>query len=128
MAQNNPNDSQLILDQRIISKLNSELGSERMHEVITVFFQESPVRMQRIRTAAEQGNLNHLHRLTHAFLPICSMLGLNRLYTQIKMLADDCQHREARDTITCLSIIEQEYTRAIEALHQLNSQTNQDAT
>ncbi len=124
MAQNFSNDSQPILDQQVISKLNRELGSERMNEVVTLFFEEGSTRIQQIRTAAVQGDLKRLQSLTHAFKPICSMLGLGRLYKQIKILADNSKHKQSIDTATHLSAIEQEYTQAIEALHQLHSQTD----
>ena len=59
--------------QVLLARIDNDL--ELLHELLTLFIEDAPQQLARIRTASESGDTTTLHRAAHSLKGACANIG-----------------------------------------------------
>jgi two-component system, sensor histidine kinase and response regulator len=114
-------DNQSPLDMKIIETLRAlqpKGAPDVLGELIDMFIQNVPPQIERIRVAIQQGDSETLYKTAHALKGNSASIGAVRLADHASELEQNGRMQNLQDATQSVERIEQEFTRAVNALEQ----------
>lgn len=112
-----------VIDQEIIAGLCSMAGEdadEMLKELIEVYLEDAPARLQAIREAANNTDAMALQQATHALRSMSVTIGAIQFGSLCDVLEQNAKEQNLQNALTLATQIEQEFLIVQRALHELS--------
>ncbi|HYE87818.1 MAG TPA: Hpt domain-containing protein [Vicinamibacterales bacterium] len=90
-----------------------------LHDVLRMFLQEVPARMERLRNAMAAGNIEEVHRSAHSLKGSAGNIGAHALYSAFKALDEKSKSGNLDGAEALVEELRIEFGRVEAAIHRL---------
>jgi HPt (histidine-containing phosphotransfer) domain-containing protein len=102
-----------IVDVSVLEQLNeyghSDGEPEILHDLLKIFYEATPKRLEGLTAAAKQGDAQTLHLIAHNLGSSCAYLGVSRMQSMCLKLEKQARLREVADASSLVKEIVAEY-------------------
>ena len=112
----------VILDQAVISglrKLTPPGEPDVLAEVLTLFLEEVPNRIERLRNAWQAGNIQEVHRAAHSLKGSAGNIVARRLFEVCRQLDDISKSGDLAAAATLVDTLEVEFGKVESEIRRL---------
>ncbi|HSM61891.1 MAG TPA: Hpt domain-containing protein [Longimicrobiales bacterium] len=108
-----------ILDPTALDRLREWGGDKLLGQMIRLFLDNSPTRMDQIRAAVNGGEIRDAERAAHSLKSTAANLGAEELRALAAELEAVAATRDPHATRACLAELERAHVRAVSALESI---------
>ena len=109
------------LDLEVVERLNSWGGRDLVSQLIDLFVENTPIRMEQVRSGLSTGEIQEVERACHSLKSSAANLGASRLHFLAAEMEEIAARGEADPLGPLAERLETTYSEAVEQLKALRS-------